>query len=195
MVEALKTRDIEPWLDQEQLLPGRPWLPVLEAGLDACGAIAVLIGPNGLGPVQQTEMSAALDQARRNGKPVIPVLLRDAADLPPFLAQYGYVDLADGPTGPGLERLLLGITAERPETKPERPAPQEHVLTVCRDGDALSAHWGHGNPFPLNLPLTKANLDELAWYLERYSEFPGAGDHARARALEQHLTDWGQALW
>ncbi len=195
VVAVLKAQGISLWLDQEQLLPGRPWLPVLEAGLTACGAVAVLIGPNGLGPVQQTEMAAALDQARRDGKPVIPVLLKDAADMPPFLAQYGYVDLADGPAGPGLDRLILGITADRPETAPTRPAPKEHLLTVRRDGDALSADWDHGNPFRLELPLTKADLDELAWYLERYIEFPGAGDHARARALEQRLTDWGLALW
>jgi hypothetical protein len=29
LVEALKARGIEPWIDQEQLPPGKIWLPLL----------------------------------------------------------------------------------------------------------------------------------------------------------------------
>ncbi len=83
---------------------------------------------------------------------------------------------------------------EQPEDTRARPSPLEHILTVRRDSDLLTADWDHGDPFPLPLPLAKADLDELAWYLERYIEFPGAGDRARARSLEQRLADWGLAL-
>jgi len=84
---------------------------------------------------------------------------------------------------------------DHPQTTQTRPTPREQLLTVRRDGEALSADWDHGKPFALQLPLAKAELDELAWYLERYIEFPGAGDRARARALEERLADWGLALW
>ena len=192
LVEALKARGIEPWIDQEQLPPGKTWLPLLEQGLTDCTAVVVLLGPNGIGPVQQEEVSAALGQARREGKPVIPVLLTDAAPTPPLLGQYGHADLADGPQGADFERLLAALTA-RPAPPPP-PPPREHTLEVRADGEALTARWDGGNEFPLALPLTKADLDELAWYLERYIDWPDAGEQARAAALESRLQDWGVAL-
>jgi len=84
---------------------------------------------------------------------------------------------------------------EPSQTPQPRPPPREYLLTVRREAEGLTAHWDQGNPFPLPLPLDKRDLDELAWYLERYCEFPGAGDRARAAALERRLTDWGLALW
>jgi tetratricopeptide (TPR) repeat protein len=199
VAEALKARGINPWLDQWHLPPGRPWLKVVETGLTASDAVAVLIGPNGLGPVQEEEMAVALEQARRSGKPVIPVLLPGAAPLPLFLTQYGYVDLKDGPAGEGLGRLIWGIEAGKGKIAKRHPAPLEFTLRVQGDGTELTASWQQGSeqgePFALTLPLSKANLDETAWYLERYLEFPGAGDRVRAQALEAKLHEWGLALW
>jgi len=84
---------------------------------------------------------------------------------------------------------------EQRQSTRARTVPLEHVLTVHREGDLLTADWDRGDAFTLHLPLAKADLDEVAWYLERYSEFPGAGDRARAAALEQRLVHWGLALW
>ena len=149
VAEALKARGLDPWLDRWHLPPGQPWLRVLETGLSESASVAVLIGPNGLGPVQEGEMAVALDQARRAGKPVIPVLLRDAAPLPPFLSRYGYVDLAAGPFGPELDRLIWGIGAQHTQPAQARPAPLEIQLRVQGSGDALTASWDQGNPFDL----------------------------------------------
>lgn len=211
LVEALRARGLNPWFDQDQLPPGQPWRKAVEAGLEASAAVAVCIGPGGLGPIHEEEMDVALDLARREGKSVIPVLLRDAAPLPLFLTRYGYADLSDGPDGPGLDKLIQGIGArsDKPAVAlpPPLPAPLEFTLRVRADGEALSAAWsltdhssGHpGNDdlgeFPLSLPLGKADLDELAWYLERYLEFPGAGDRAHAQGVEARLTQWGKALF
>jgi tetratricopeptide (TPR) repeat protein len=160
----------------------------------------VLVGPNAIGPVQQQELGVALSQARNAGKPVIPVLLPGAGALPLFLGQYSAVYLPDDLHGPAFEqaidRLVTGITAQPPAPpRPAPPAPKEHVLTIRRHGEVCEGQWDGGNPFEFKLPLTKADLDELAWYLERYIQFPGAGDRARAAALEQRLDDWGRQLW
>lgn len=202
LAETLRAQDLDPWFDLWHLPPGQNWLKALEAGIDACGAVAVLVGPNGLGPVQYEEMAVALDQARRAGKPVIPVLVGGVDDthLPLFLKIYAYVDLNAGPVGEGLQRLIQGIQARTSKPVPARPAPLEFTLRVQGNGDSLSATWLQGrtelgDPFPLALPLTKADLDELAWYLERYLEFPGAGDRVRAQALEARFEDWGRQLW
>jgi hypothetical protein len=76
-----------------------------------------------------------------------------------------------------------------------RQTPNEHRLSVRASGDGLHAQWDGGDDFPLQLPIAKSGLDELAWYLERYVEFVGAGDAARAQGIERRLTDWGRSLW
>ncbi len=199
VVAALQARGIALWIDQEQILPGQPWLPALEQALRDGTAAAVLVGPNAIGPVQQQELGVALSQARNAGKPVIPVLLPGAGALPLFLGQYSAVYLPDDLHGPAfaqaIDRLVTGIIAQPPAPpRPAPPAPKEHVLTIRRQGDACEGQWDGGNPFAFNLPLTKADLDELAWYLESYIQFPGAGDRVRAAALEQRLADWGRQL-
>jgi len=199
VVAALKARGIALWIDQERILPGQPWLPALEQALRDCTAAAVLVGPNAIGPVQQQEMGVALSQARNADKPVIPVLLPGAGALPLFLGQYSAVYLPDDLHGPAfgqaIDRLVAGITAQPPAPpRPAPPAPKEHILTIRRHSEACEGQWDGGNPFAFNLPLTKADLDELAWYLERYIQFPGAGDRTRAAALEQRLDDWGRQL-
>ncbi len=72
VVAALQARGIRVWIDQEQLLPGRAWLPAVEQAITGCGAVAVLLGPNGLGPVHSEEMTVALSLARTQGKLEFP---------------------------------------------------------------------------------------------------------------------------
>jgi len=127
-------------------------------------------------------MAAALSQSRAQGKPVIPVLLPDAVAPPPFLHQYDEVRIPD-PASPGfaatIDRLLQGI-ASAPTPSPAPPTT-EQTLHVRQQGDSYEASRNQTDPFPIQLPLTKPDLDELAWYLERYIDFPGPGDpHATA---------------
>jgi len=49
--------------------------------------------------------------------------------------------------------------------------------------------------FDINLPLGQEDKDDLRWYLEEYLEFPGRGDHARAKNIEAKFDDWGKALY
>jgi hypothetical protein len=78
--------------------------------------------------------------------------------------------------------------------------PYEIRLVVDRDGDGYTARWiepdsPESEAFPLPLPLTQDDADELRWYLETFVQFPGAGDRARARGVEGRLADWGKALF
>ncbi|WP_295385102.1 TIR domain-containing protein [uncultured Thiodictyon sp.] len=196
VVAALKARGIRVWIDHEQVLPGQPWLPAIEQAITGCTAVAVLLGPHGLGPVHAQEMAAALSLARNQAKPVIPVLLAGAGEPPPFLNQYSRVSIPADPAEPGFHQaigaLVAGITAA-PQRRPA-PPPTEHCLQVRQHNDSFEAAWDNGDPFPIALPLTKPDLDELAWYLERYIEFPGPGDRTRAAALEARLETWGRRL-
>src|SRR5262245_10916111 len=72
----LRDRGLRVYLDRWYLLPGRPWPAALEAAVGDCRAVAILLGPNGVGNWQQRERDLALDrQARDRSFPVIPVLL------------------------------------------------------------------------------------------------------------------------
>jgi len=132
LAAELRRAGVRLWLDEEQLRPGLPALPLMESGIRAARSVAILIGADGLGPWEDEEMQAALRLAVRDGRPVIPVLLPDAqtdaqgdaqgegqtqAGLPLWLANRTWVDLRPS-TEPdprrGLERLLWGITGDPP---------------------------------------------------------------------------------
>src|SRR5512147_125960 len=76
VARGLHERGIRVFLDRWYLAAGQPWPQALEQILASCGAVAVFVGAQGLGPWQQREQDMALDrQGREPGFPVIPVLL------------------------------------------------------------------------------------------------------------------------
>jgi hypothetical protein len=74
----------------------------------------------------------------------------------------------------------------------------EYRLSLTKTNAALTAHWhldgAATTPLAITPTLTAEDLAEHRWYLEEYILFPGPGDHARARAFEQRLEAFGQAL-
>ena len=73
-------------------------------------------------------------------------------------------------------------------------------LIVNKSDDAYSARWveTHGqasDSFPLVLPLTNEDMEELRWYLEIYMQLPGAGDRKRAEGVETRMEAWGRDLF
>ena len=115
--KALKARGLAPWLDEWELVPGRPWQEALEEIITTARSSAVLVGRDGLGPWEVPEMRASLSECVRRGLPVIPVLLPGAGErpvLPLFLTQYTWVDLRGGLGQAGLDRLEWGITGVKP---------------------------------------------------------------------------------
>jgi hypothetical protein len=121
LADALAVRGLEPWLDERELVPGRPWQEALEQIIQSTKTAAVLFGPSGLGPWEQPEMRACLGEFIDRNLPVIPVLLPGAPDkpqLPLFLRVFTWVDLRDGLTQDGIDRLVWGITGERPQNAP-----------------------------------------------------------------------------
>ncbi len=124
VARAIEERGLTPWLDEEQLVPGRPWQEGLEEILRTVRSSAVFVGKSGLGPWEIPEMRASLSECVRRGMPVIPVLLPGAGDqpvLPLFLTQYTWVDLRAGLSEPALDRLEWGITGTKVTRKREFP--------------------------------------------------------------------------
>lgn len=117
LAQALQRRGIRVWLDEEQLVPGRPWQEALESIIQTTRTAAVLVGKDGLGPWEIPEMRACLSEFVDRKLSVIPVLLPDAPTkpaLPLFIRAFTWVDLRDGLTDEGLNRLEWGITGVKP---------------------------------------------------------------------------------
>jgi len=114
---ALRARGLSPWLDRERLVPGREWQGDLEEVLRSIPAVAVMVGSEGLGTWQIPEIRGALSEAVRRDVRVVPVLLPGAEKepvLPLFLTQYTWVDLSAGLSPGGIDRLVWGITGQKP---------------------------------------------------------------------------------
>ena len=116
--ELLEARGIATFLDRENLVAGLPWPHALEEALRSVRAVAVFIGPDGLGLWQKREMGFALDrqvQEEKAGRafPVIPVLLPGADATPGFLFLNTWVDLRRDFTAPeALDALALAVRDE-----------------------------------------------------------------------------------
>ena len=89
--------------------------------ITTCRSAIVCVGENGIGPWEEPEMQALLCrfiEERKSGKivPIIPILLPGAPDdvTPVFLSAYTWVDLRVGLTEVGIDRLVWGITGNKP---------------------------------------------------------------------------------
>jgi tetratricopeptide (TPR) repeat protein len=124
--KLLRDRGLRPWLDQEQLIPGRPWQEALaEKVIERIAAAAVCVSKDGLGPWENREMRAYISKFVESDRPVIPVLLPGAAKkpkLPAFLQAFTWVDLRGGLTPEGIDRLVFGITGRNPAPAPGPPS-------------------------------------------------------------------------
>ena len=135
LAEALQDRGLKVWLDEWELVPGRPWQEALEEVIEITKASAVLVGKDGLGPWQDKEMRGCLSEFVDRNLPVIPVLLPGAPEkpvLPIFLKGFTWVDLRGGLTEEGLDRLQWGITGERParSKRPVTPTAAPKAVTA-----------------------------------------------------------------
>jgi len=118
LAKALRRRGLTVWLDEWELMPGRPWHDALEEIIRTVNVAAVLVGQDGMGPWQMPEMRGCLVQFVERKMPVIPVLLPgsgNAPELPLFLRQFTWVDFRKGLTKAGLDRLEWGITGRHPK--------------------------------------------------------------------------------
>ena len=139
LADALVARGLRPWLDERELVPGRPWQEALEEIIQTTKTAVVMFGPAGLGPWEEPEMRACLSEFVDRKLPVIPVLLPGAPkqpDLPLFLKAFTWVDLRGGLTDDGLDRLQWGITGQKPGSAPSPAgaAPPPPVTTQSASG-------------------------------------------------------------
>ena len=120
------------FLDRWYLAAGQPWPQALERSLAICDAVAVFLGPSGMGSWQQREKDLALDrQAREAGFPVIPVLLPGSDPALDFLGLNTWVDLRAGLDDLRLLSVLEAGIRRRPFGPEMQLQIDETLGSVC----------------------------------------------------------------
>jgi len=126
VASGLRDRGLRVWIDQWELVPGRPWQEALEEIITSVATAAIMIGPDGIGSWEEPEMRACLDQSANRDMPILPVLLPGTSTKPKlslFLSGFTWVDLRKGISEAGLDRLEWGITGIKPNRKRTPASP------------------------------------------------------------------------
>jgi TIR domain len=99
IAESLQTRNLNPWLDKDQILGGDLILDRIQSAISQSKCAAFFIGQHGLGPWHKSEMKSLIQQSITDSFKVIPILLPGvSADILKtedflFLRQRSYLEL------------------------------------------------------------------------------------------------------
>jgi TIR domain len=173
--EELKAQGVLPWLDEWQLRPGLPWQRALEEQIESVQSAAVFVGAEGIGPWQHQELDAFLREFVDRGRPVIPVVLSEAPDIPDlpiFLKGMTWVDFRTSDPDP-MEQLLWGITGEHDGASAGSLLPKRPVSSRTEPAGAAPA-----NPAAFPSPPAFANLAQLligSWQVQITNPFGMVG--------------------
>ena len=219
--QALESLRIEVWADSQWLAGGdKLEISINEAIEKASHFLAIL----SLNTINSAWVSKEIKHALKVGKNVIPVLLpgiEPSALHLWFGKEPVAVKLTVGPGG--VSAALPGLLAALGERLPDEAAApvQAHaapisdlVLTLtdpaidtaegkrrATAAATLTCHPPDGGPkveskrYRFTAPLGPIEADELAWYLERYVNWPSGVFQERARRVEEDLPRWGRLLY
>jgi TIR domain/NACHT domain len=167
---------IKPWLDVDQIRPGTSWQTALGEQIGGIKSAAVFLADSGLGPWQNQESQAFLNQLVERKCPVIPVILPSAKgtpELPWTLANLHRVDFRTD--SQPIERLIWGITGQKPAglsnlLPSEKPATmQEAVKPRLTEGRREQAPEDRVSP--LSNPPDPDNATQLRILRKRVMEY------------------------
>ena len=121
IASELRRRGLNPWLDEEQIPPGRSFQEEIQKAIPQIQSAAIFIGLTGLGRWQVLELQTLTSQFINNGIPVIPVLLPGVDRIPDnllFLQQFNWVSFESIDDVASLHKLEWGITGIKPQPQP-----------------------------------------------------------------------------
>ena len=126
----LSEQGLSTFFDRSALCPGLRWVPALEEAIGRARAVAILVGPHGIGNVQQYERELAL--VRQTGEPAFPVIpvLMPGCEQPAtgFLRLVTWVDLSKGKS---VREQTDGLEALRAALSGETAAASEIQASIC----------------------------------------------------------------
>lgn len=110
----LRAKQITPWVDIEQIPPGRWFQDIIQSAVKKAKTAAIFIGTEGIGKWQELELRAFISQCVEHGVPVIPVLLPNVNQIPEnliFLKELNWVQFKNIGDETALKQLIWGINA------------------------------------------------------------------------------------
>jgi nucleotide-binding universal stress UspA family protein len=116
----LEAAGVPVWLAEWEMVPGTSWTDTLSGLADSGASALVCVGASG-SPWTTEEINRIVRRSRMSK--VIPILLPGASDkseLPDFLKTLTAVDLREGITAEGIQRIVWGITGSKPSPKKAR---------------------------------------------------------------------------
>ncbi|MEH2116708.1 toll/interleukin-1 receptor domain-containing protein [Nostoc sp.] len=137
IAESLKQRGLSPWLDEEQIPPGRLFQDEIQQAIPLVKSAAIFFGQQGLGNWQAMELRSLITQCIDRRIPVIPVLLPGVNNLPDnllFLQQFSWVVFSNNlDDEQPLSLLEWGITNTRPTQLPNNSTEKPGRLPTFDD--------------------------------------------------------------
>jgi len=117
LVKALEQRGVRPWLDEQEIPPGRWFQDIIQAEAKRAKSAAIILGPSGLGKWEALELRIFVEQCVSRDIPVMPVLLAGVDQIPEelvFLCQLTHVKFNASPDEPeNIDHLCWGITGRK----------------------------------------------------------------------------------
>lgn len=115
LAEKLTEKGIRVWFDQWELRPGDSIIRALSDAAASATAFLVCIGTTGVKRWGNHELKMMLHPGEDRNQLVIPVLLPGGSpeQVPEILFQYQFLDLRDGLSDDGLNKLSSSITRRR----------------------------------------------------------------------------------
>lgn len=117
LAKELQARGLRVFLDEWEVAPGVDWVDTFERLKDSLASAVLSIGAEGFRLWDRPETRFILNHITTMNRPVVPILLPGApADpkLPQIVAIYNWVDLREGITKQGIDRVVWGITGLKP---------------------------------------------------------------------------------
>lgn len=139
IAKHLAKQGIKVWLDINEIRPGSSWQTALEKQITSIKSVAVFVGKSGIGPWQDQEIKAFLNQFVKHECPVIPVILESAIEtpvLPIFLSNLHFVDFRISNPNPLLQ-LLWGITGKKTVLS-QRQVKSTNMASISSFGRSVS---------------------------------------------------------
>src|SRR5262245_43330936 len=88
VADGLRARSVPIWIDQSNIEPGANWQASIDAALNACGIVLIILSPESVASDEvRTELRAAL-----NGRKRIVPLLHRPCEIPTRLLLTQYLD-------------------------------------------------------------------------------------------------------
>ncbi len=125
----LRERGLKPWLDEEQIPPGKAFQDEIQKAIPQIKSAVIIIGTQGLGNWQKLELKSLISQFVSRDAPVIPVLLVGVNNVPDdlyFLKELILVNFEQDDDASAFSELEWGITG----IKAELQHPKTVTLTA-----------------------------------------------------------------